>query len=150
MTEYILGVVGMVVLAATIDIILPSGKMSVFVRSVVAVFLFFVIVSPLAKVVKRGNVIDDIIDSVDSQFVIDITDSQVNAAKQQVQKSIKSNFGFDSDVEIEYISEKGVASFLKVSVFLANDENKANTNDIEMIGKYVKRICGDVEVCVYG
>ena len=45
MTNYLISVVGMALLSTVADLILPSGRMSSVVRSMLALFLFFVIVS---------------------------------------------------------------------------------------------------------
>ena len=137
-------------LSATIDMILPSGKMSVFVRSIVAIFVFCTIIAPITKLAKSQDIITDIVNTIDEQYIVNIADKQVETTKERIKKSIKSNYGLSSDVEIEYINEKGVASISKINITIENNENFLNTNEIEGIKASIITICGtNVEVNIY-
>ena len=75
---------------------------------------------------------------------------QAVATRQRIEKNIKNNFGIKADVEIDYVNENGVASFTKVSVWIASSTEQMNKNFIEALKNNVAIICGNgVEVDVY-
>ena len=52
MLGYLLSIVGAIVLLMVVQLILPEGKIGVSVRSILGIFLLFVILSPIIKVVN--------------------------------------------------------------------------------------------------
>ena len=149
MTEYLISVVGMTVLSVVVDLILPSGKMSAFVRSIASLFLFFVIVSPILKFTRNKDAINDLSASIEQTFYYDISQSQIESTKNTISAALKKQYNASFDVEIGYESKNGVANILSVDVFVANSESELNSNDIEAIETIIKQYCGNVEVRVY-
>lgn len=47
MTKYVLLVLGCVVIENLIDLILPSGKMSAFIKNIIGVFIFAILLIPI-------------------------------------------------------------------------------------------------------
>lgn len=52
--DWILSLVGIAFLGVMIDIVAPSGNISKFIKSIFAIFILFVLVSPLQNLVKNG------------------------------------------------------------------------------------------------
>ncbi len=52
-TEYIMLILGCVVCETMVDIILPSGRMQSFVKSIVGVFIFAVLLMPILNLIKQ-------------------------------------------------------------------------------------------------
>ena len=150
MTEYLVRIVGMVVLSAAVDIILPSGKMFSFVRSMVALLLFFVVVQPIISFAKGDIDFLSVVQNAEETLCVDISDFEVKAIKQNIKAAVDFEFDVNSNVEIYFESENGVAKIGKVVIFIAKKEGELNSNDIEKMVGCVKTICGkDVEVIIY-
>lgn len=53
MSGWILNVVGVIFLGVILDIILPEGKTNSFIKHIFSIFLLFVIISPINKLIKN-------------------------------------------------------------------------------------------------
>lgn len=56
MSGYILAVAGAVLLSAALSVILPGGKMGAFLKGMSRLFVFAVLVSPLASLLKKQEI----------------------------------------------------------------------------------------------
>ena len=55
MTAWLLSIVGVVFLGVMVDIISPSGKTGGFIKSMFAIFLIYVVITPIVKLAKNGE-----------------------------------------------------------------------------------------------
>ena len=55
MTAWLLSIVGVVFLGVMVDIISPSGKTGGFIKSMFAIFLVYVVITPIVKLAKNGE-----------------------------------------------------------------------------------------------
>ena len=149
MTEYLICVVGMTVLSVVVDLVLPTGKISAFVRTIASLFLFFVIVLPILNFTKNTNAIDNLTNNIQNNFYYDISESQVTSTKKVISMALNKEYNASFDVEIEFISENGVAKILAIDIFVANNDQSLNSNDIETIKNMVSKYCENAEVRVY-
>ena len=69
LSSYLLSIAGVVVLFVVIELILPNGKTSKFIRSVLGIFLIFVIVSPLGKI--KNLDFSDILNNNSAEYQLD-------------------------------------------------------------------------------
>lgn len=152
MQTYILSIVGMILLSVVAGLILPEGKMNAYVKSTIALFLFFVILSPIIKLVKGENVFSDINFSVQESFIDGTASAQVAGMKQRVKSSVEKNFLCKCSVEIEYKTTNGVASVLNTEIWITESENALHTNELEDIKKQVATLLkiDEEKVTVYG
>lgn len=51
---YLLNIVGVVFLIIVVDLILPEGKTSKYIKSIVSIFVIAVILSPVITIIKNG------------------------------------------------------------------------------------------------
>ena len=54
MKSWILNIVGIVFIGVIIEIILPDGKSNTFIKHIFNIFMLFVIVAPITKIVNNG------------------------------------------------------------------------------------------------
>lgn len=58
MTAWLLSIVGVVFLSVMIDVVAPSGKMNGIIKTMFAIILIYVVMTPVIKLLKSGNVSD--------------------------------------------------------------------------------------------
>lgn len=152
MQSYILSVVGMILLAVVSGLILPEGKMSAFVKSAIALFLFFVIVSPVVKLFRGEKIFSDLEVNIQENFLQDTNSAQVETIKNRVENSIDGNFGADVDVEILWKEENGVVCVEEIEIWVIDYGEKLHTNGLEEITNHVASLLNveKEQVNVYG
>ena len=151
MTSYCVTIVGMVVLSAAANILLPSGRMCSFVRSIIALFLFFVIVNPIITFAKAESSFFNFVENIENVVNSDISQKEVEALKSNIKKAVKIEYDVDCNVEIYYENNNGVAQINKVVLLLEKFDDLLNSNSTKRIADCVLSVCGDnVEVVVGG
>lgn len=140
MKSYILSVVGMILLSVVVGLVLPEGRMAVYVKSMVALFLFFVVVSPILQVVSGSKKLEFETAKIDANFVATVNDSVVKNTKEKVEKQLLDNFEVSADVEILYETQNDVVCFVGARVLLEENDVKLNSDRLEEIKKQVALI----------
>ena len=140
MKSYILSVVGMILLSVVVGLVLPEGRMAVYVKSMVALFLFFVVVSPILQVVSGSKKLEFETAKIDANFVATVNDSVVKSTKEKVEKQLLDNFEVSADVEILYETQNDVVCFVGARVLLEENDVKLNSDRLEEIKKQVALI----------
>ena len=59
-STYLLSIVGVAILGVIVDLILPSGTVSKYIKGVFALILIFVIISPIPKLINQNWSFNDI------------------------------------------------------------------------------------------
>ena len=151
MIYYLISIVGMVVLSVVVDILLPSGRVGGFVKSICSLFLFFVIVSPIINYFNNStNAISQFSENTLNEFSLNVCSDGIASLKTNIKKAIELGYGINVDVEIEYEDENGVANISRIFLYLGNGHKELNSNDIEAIINRVQMLCGagaEVVVC---
>ena len=87
MSGWLLGIVGVVSLGVLIEILLPEGENSKYIRGIFSIIVIFVIISPLPKIAKG-----DYIKGFDTQTQeVAIDKSYYDSVKEDMQTRIKDN-----------------------------------------------------------
>ncbi len=129
MTSWLLSIVGVVFVGVMVDIISPSGKTNAFIKSIFAIFLIYVVISPLIKLVKKDAF--EITQSYNFSSVE--TDPKIVQAEHQITEGLISNGICGIDVEIiGYVSNNGIVA---QKVILNGAKTVLNSMD-EHIDKY--------------
>ena len=55
MSGWLIGIVGVVSLGVLIEVLLPEGENSKYIRGIFSIIVIFVIISPLPKLAKIGR-----------------------------------------------------------------------------------------------
>jgi len=129
MTAWLLSIVGVVFLGVMVDIISPSGKTNAFIKSIFAIFLIYVVISPIIKLVKK-----DAFEFSDSYtFSSEEVDPKLIEAEHKISEGLVSNGICGIDVEIfGYVSNNEIVA---QKVILNGAKNVLNSMD-EHIDKY--------------
>ena len=129
-SSWLLSVVGIVIIALLVDILLPVGKTSKLIKSVLAIFSIFVFVSPLKQIdlnsFNPSSFIGNI--NIDSSFVDDRNYEKLRALERTIEKNLSDNgySGIKVELQGEYSEEKANISyiFVNVSDLVLKDENQ--------------------------
>lgn len=54
MNEYILALLGVIILGVIVDVLMPSGQLSSFIKTIYSVFVIFIIISPISNIISTG------------------------------------------------------------------------------------------------
>ena len=104
MSEYLLSIVGAILLSAVLTSILPEGKTLGMVKSVAKLVCVLVILSPFGKWLKNPiqiteNYFSQSVIKIDESFIEYCRENAIAQAEEQIEEEILQNFLLQSDVE---------------------------------------------------
>ena len=138
--QYILSITGIVFLGVLVDVILPDGEMNKFVKGMFALIAVFVIISPIAKLLKTEISVQKISETtnqiqIDNDF-LQATQKQYITSLQNTLTARLVDAGYDgADVTIEGYLSNNVLVIEKVKIDISN---MVLTKDKEHINKYAE------------
>ena len=135
MSGYILSILGIVMAGIIIEIIIPSGAISKYIKSIYAIFVVSVLIMPLIKFIDKNNSFKLSYTDYELQekLLVFINNSKINAMEENIENNL-SNQGFDAiDIEITYSLENNEIILNSCQVNLKNLEISA---DKQHINKY--------------
>ena len=86
MSGWLIGIVGVVSLGVLIEVLLPEGENSKYIRGIFSIIVIFVIISPLPKLAKG-----DYIKGFSQNGEIAIDENYYESVKDDMQKRMKDN-----------------------------------------------------------
>lgn len=124
MQAYMLSIVGVVVASVFIDLVMPVGQTSKYIKSIFAIFVIFVLVSPVLNLISDKEKIKDLVQSdgynlVDS-YLENFYKSKVEAYENEILSVFESYDIHDVDISIEYSVEHNDLIVKSVTVNLKN------------------------------
>ena len=89
MKSWILNIVGIVFIGVIIEIILPDGKSNTFIKHIFNIFMLFVIVAPITKIVNNGlSYINNTVE-IDNQYIYQINLEKINSLEVDIKKELE-------------------------------------------------------------
>ncbi|MBO7222477.1 MAG: stage III sporulation protein AF [Clostridia bacterium] len=131
MSEWLIGVVGIIALGLLLEILIPEGQTSKYVKGAFSLLVIFAVISPLPKLLN-GEYQLDFVDteySVDRNYLVYVTSRYTSSIESDLEKVLAEQ-GIDSGVEI-VIKEGSVKDieFVQVKIhFTGIDKNQENTH----------------------
>ena len=124
MQAYMLSIVGVVVASVFIDLVMPVGQTSKYIKSIFAIFVIFVLVSPVLNLISDKEKIKDLVQSdgynlVDT-YLENFYKSKVEAYENEILSVFESYDIHDVDISIEYSVEHNDLIVKSVNVNLKN------------------------------
>lgn len=120
MSCYLLTLLGVILLGVLVDVILPSGSTSKYISGIFAIFVVFVIVSPLLSFIKKGYNLKDYFSS-----------EQIELDDKLLANFNKSKFSkLEKDIEQE-LAEKGYEG-VSISITLINEGQDLKIENIQV------------------
>lgn len=89
MKSWILNIVGIVFIGVMIEIILPDGKSNTFIKHIFNIFMLFVIVAPITKIVNNGlSYINNTVE-IDNQYIYQINLEKINCLEEDIKNELE-------------------------------------------------------------
>ena len=157
MSGYLLALLGVVVLGVLIDVILPSGSTSKYISVTFAIFVMFVMISPVLTFIKSDYKLSNYFTNVDIELnqnlLYTINDNKFNAMEDTITKHLQ-NKGYNNVViDIQFTLEADNVEITQVLVDLTNlviNTNSTNINRYVYIRQVVmQHIAVTEEVIVF-
>ena len=124
MSGYLLTLLGIVLLGVLIDVILPSGSTSKYISGIFAIFVMFVIISPVLNWIKNDYKISDYFTSTDIQLnqnlLYSINNSKIDALQTEIEQYLSDNGYEGVDIDIQFKIEADNVIITQVLVYLQN------------------------------
>ena len=138
-SSWVLSIIGVVLISVIVEMILPKGSVSKFIKSVLAIFIVFVIVSPIATI-KDSNYFDKIINlnaiEIDVNYVKTINEQKVTEYQKNITTILNESGFLNISVNIDAEIDKEI----KINKVYVNICNLVLNGNISHIDKYTKMI----------
>lgn len=143
MSGYVLSILGIVLLGVIIDVIIPSGNISKYIKSVFSIFVVAVIISPVVNFLSNKNGIKLEYDNyeMDKQLIEYIFAKRTENEENKIEIYLKDN-GFNGiDINLNYSINNNELDYISCIINLKNlviSADKQHINKYEFIKKSVK------------
>lgn len=147
---WVLSVVGIIILSMLVDLILPSGSMSKFIKSIFGYLIIVVILSPVFSFFTQKNFsINDIFSSssvqIQDSFVVNVNRQFLDSIEQAIEKTCYDRgikfveVGIEADIFENEIEVKQISVNLKNIVITDQNKHKnIRTSIIAVIKENIK------------
>ena len=110
MNGYLLSVIGAVLISAILTAVLPNGKSSGIIKTVLKLACILIIISPVLEYIKyeknpQKNTENSVIQT-DSEFINYYSELRIENATAQIEKELYAKFSLSIHVELEWSIEK--------------------------------------------
>lgn len=145
MLGYILTILGIVLAGILIDIIVPTGKINKYIKSIFAIFVVAVILMPVVKFIAKSDEITiNYTDYEIEQNLMDyIFSSRVTAHENEIIEVLENNGLSNIDIKINYSINSNELSLNSCEVNLKNMTSsniEMHNNRYEFIAETIKEI----------
>lgn len=117
MREYLLVVIGTVLLCSMITAIMPEGKTTGVVRGVAKMACVLAIISPIFKFFKTGNIaeitdknsqdfFEQTVIEVDGEFIKYYSEMRIRATEESLEQELFRRYEVETSVEIDWIMDE--------------------------------------------
>ena len=131
MSQWIVGVVGIISLGLLLEILIPEGQTSKYVKGAFSLLVIFVLISPLPKLLggEYDFNFDGVSYEIDTDYLTYATNQYTRTLEDDLEEILKEQ-GIQSTVEIVVKDGKVKdIDFVSVKIFLSGiDENEKNTH----------------------
>ncbi len=143
MAAYILSVLGIVVAGIIIDVIIPSGSINKYIKSIYAIFVVAVLISPIINFLNKNQGFNFKVDNYEiNESLINYINKQKVSELEDSIKTHLNNEGFSNvDIKIDFVLKNNELALNSCTVNLKNlaiSSDKQHINKYEFIRKVVK------------
>ena len=157
-SAYLLTIVGVVFLLVVIELILPDSKVSKYIKSIFAIFIVVVIITPLAKIINSdfdwNNIFDSMQYEVDETFIENISQDNLKLFEQNLEDYINQTYeGARVSISANFEGEGMKINYIYVDLSnLVIIENSQHINYYTAVKELVKKQVDidEERVIVYG
>ena len=143
MAGYVLSVLGIVVAGVIIDVIIPSGQINKYIKSIYSIFVVAVLLSPLIKIVNGSKKIEFTYTNfeMDQSLIEYINEQKVENLQKTISQNLYENGFKNVDILINYSINDNIITYNSCIVNLKNlaiDDNVQHINKYEFIKDTIK------------
>ncbi len=148
-SSWVLSLVGVVIITAIVEIILPESNIGKYVKGILALFTIFIMISPVTSV----N-IGDLFNSeeyealIDDDFLTGVNVERVNFYKTQIIEKLNKNGIDEVVINIDWETNNGILKINNVFVNLCDMVINNNDKNIDIYNNIKKIIISVVDVKV--
>ena len=145
MSGYILTILGIVLAGILIDIIVPTGKINKYIKSIFAIFVVAVILMPVVKFIAKSDEITINYNDyeIEQNLMNYIFSSRVTAYENEIIEVLENNGLSNIDIKINYSINSNELSLNSCEVNLKNMTSSnidSHNNRYEFIAETIKEI----------
>lgn len=135
MAGYILSILGIVVAGVFIDIIIPSGTISKYIKSIYAIFVLAVIITPIIKFFNnnQGFNLQYQEYEINQNLINYIQTNKIATIENDITLELENEGLFNIDIIINYSIDNNELSINSCTI---NLENSVISSDNQHINKY--------------
>ena len=138
MNGYILTLLGVILIEVIIQVVLPPGSTSKYISGMFALFVVFIIISPVVNWVKNDYKLSDYFVSsninLDQKLLNTMYSSKIKAVDNDIKLELEQIGLYQVDIEIKY---SVVADNIEINQVLVNLNNLVIKDFSKNINKYV-------------
>ena len=122
MNEYLLTVIGAVLLSSVLTAVLPNGKSAGLIKTVLKLTCIFIIVAPVLKYIQaekypEKNSQVSIIET-DSEFIQYYSEMRIKLTEESLEKELENNYQIQTKITAKWRYENG-----EIYIYAVNIEN---------------------------
>ncbi len=134
MSGYILGVLGVVIAGVIIDVVIPSGSINKYIKSIFSIFVIVVLVAPVVKFVNnfKGIELDTNNLKPDEKLLNFIYKSKVISKEVDIEKELDDEGLSGVDIKLQFTIENNELKINSCIVILKNMTNNSDNQHIDI------------------
>ena len=145
MSGWLIGIVGVVSLGVLIEVLLPEGENSKYIRGIFSIIVIFVIISPLPKLAK-GDYIDGFTSStgeveIDESYYQNVKDDMQTKVRENIKDKLQNAGYNDLSFDIQF-DEDYIYLIDKITV---DSKGMSDTQWQELV-KFIQSIAGSIKI----
>lgn len=132
MSGYVLSILGIVLIGVIIEVVIPSGNISKYIKGIFSIFVVAVIISPVVTLISNKNNFKLTYTNyeLDSELIEYIYSNRVKNIESEIENYLKQE-GFDKiDIKIDFSIENDEITYNFCNVNLQNLEISADKHHI--------------------
>ena len=144
MQGYILAILGIVIISVLVEIILPSGQTAKYIRSILSIFVVYILVNPIISLVSNDFDLKKYLSKdhikLNQSLLTNIYDNQIEARQNDIENLLKEKGYCGVEIKILYQIVEEEIKLLKVKVDLNNlviTQSNTNINKYQYIRQVV-------------
>ena len=156
MTAWILAITGVTVLSVLVDLILPNGQTSKYIKNVFAFIMIFVIISPLPSIINGKFTIDNILSTeeitIQEDFIYQVNKDKLLALEKNITQILEEKGLKNVIVTINADIFEIDMQLKSVNVDLSDlviDENYTHIDIKKTVTDVVNQIVGEQVVVIF-
>ena len=161
MNEYVLSVIGTVLIASVLTAILPEGKTSGIIKGITRLVCVVAIVAPVVQflqskeselgIKKTSGIFSENVIEVDESFIQYYSETRVGQTEEALEEELKDKFGCSVSVKLaweiikETYEDKYPIENVRITQISIKNTSEASEETMQEMAEYVaKNYCSEV------